>query len=95
MPLTSKCPYKFGPSRWAARPGWCAVRPSTRGDRLRREPHGQAAAGAQASIVLGPVGHPVPLLGDQTAVEIEPQSTLIRFTRQVRHQYPGWHEIRC
>ena len=34
---------------------------------LRREPDGQAAAGAQAGIVLGPVGHPVPLLGDVMA----------------------------
>jgi hypothetical protein len=38
-----------------------------RGDRLRREPHGQAAASAQARIVLGPVGHPVLLLGNVVA----------------------------
>jgi hypothetical protein len=38
------------------------------GDRLRREPHGQAAASAQGGIVLGPVGHPVPLLGDVMAI---------------------------
>src|SRR3954447_5920913 len=36
-------------------------------DRLRREPYGQAAAGTQTGIVLGPVGHPVPLLGDVMA----------------------------
>ena len=34
-----------------------------RGDRLRREPHRQAAAGAQGGIVLSPVGHPLLLLG--------------------------------
>src|SRR3954454_9187617 len=34
------------------------------GYRLRREPHGQAAASAQTGIVLGPAGHPVALLGD-------------------------------
>src|SRR3954454_24287690 len=30
-------------------------------------PHGQAATGTQGSIVLGPVGHPVLLLGDVMA----------------------------
>ena len=38
-----------------------------RSNRLRREPHGQAAASAQTGVVLGPVGHPVPLLGDVMA----------------------------
>ena len=36
-------------------------------DRLRREPHGQAAASAQTGVVLGPVGHPVPLLRNVAA----------------------------
>src|SRR3954468_16438951 len=34
---------------------------------LRREPHGQAAAGAQTGLVLGPIGHPVPLLRNVAA----------------------------
>ena len=33
-------------------------------DRLRREPHGQAAASTQAGVVLGPVRDPVALLGN-------------------------------
>ena len=33
-------------------------------DRLCREPHGDAAAGAQTRLVGRPVGHPVPLLRD-------------------------------
>jgi hypothetical protein len=45
-------------------------------NRLRREPHGQAAAGTQAGVVLGPVGHPVLLLGDVMA------PSGIRFERQ-------------
>ncbi len=40
--------------------GLCAPRI----DRLCREPHGKAAAGAQTSLVGGPVRHPVPLLWD-------------------------------
>ena len=36
-------------------------------DCLRREPDRQAAAGAQAGVILGPVGHPVPLLGNVAA----------------------------
>src|SRR4051794_8672739 len=36
-------------------------------DRLRREPDRQAAAGAQTGVVLGPVGHPVPLLRNVAA----------------------------
>jgi hypothetical protein len=35
-------------------------------DRLRREPYGEAATGSQAGIVFGPVGDPVPLLGNVT-----------------------------
>src|SRR4051812_17057577 len=35
---------------------------------LRREPHGQAAASVQGGIVLGPVGHPVPLLPNVMAI---------------------------
>ena len=45
-------------------------------DCLRREPHGQAAAGAQGGIILGPVGHPVPLLRNVMA------ASGIRFERQ-------------
>src|SRR4051812_43259850 len=56
------------PNTTAARPApagaWLGPPP---GDCLRRELHGQAAAGAQTGIVLGPVGHPVPLLGDVMA----------------------------
>ena len=47
-----------------------------RGGCLRREPLGQTTAGAQSRIVLGPVGHPVPLLRDVMA----PSS--IHFERQ-------------
>src|SRR3954453_664226 len=36
-------------------------------DRLRRKPDREAAAGAQASVVRGPVGHPVLLLRDVVA----------------------------
>jgi hypothetical protein len=49
------------------------VRPST-----RREPDREAAAGAQAGVVLGPVGHPVVLLRDMMA------ASGIRFERQER-----------
>ena len=45
-------------------------------DRLGREPHGQAATGAQTGIVLGPVRDPLLLLGDVMA------PSGIRFERQ-------------
>ena len=51
-----------GVSRLTAPAG---ARPGAPGlDRLGREPHGEAAAGAQAGVVLGPVGHPVALPRD-------------------------------
>ena len=34
-------------------------------------------------------------LEHQAAVEIEPQSASIRFTRRVRHRRPGWPSVRC
>jgi hypothetical protein len=62
----------YSPSRYQRR----LSRHQRNRDRLRRKPDGQAAASAQAGIVLGPVGHPVPLLGDVMA----PRG--IRFERQ-------------
>jgi hypothetical protein len=49
MRLTTACGAGLGP-------------PS--GNRLVREPHREASALAHGGGVLGPVGHPVPLLGD-------------------------------
>src|SRR5215213_1562505 len=45
-------------------------------DCFRREPDGQAAASTQGGVILGPVGHPVLLLGDVMA------PSGIRFERQ-------------
>ena len=42
----------------------CAGLGQSGGDGFRREPHGQTASLTQAGIVLGPVRHPVPLLGN-------------------------------
>ena len=75
--------WRLLPNAGVARlPATAGARPSAPGrDRLRREPHGQAAARPQAGLVGRPVRHPVPLLRDAVP------AVLVRFERQARRPW--------